>query len=330
MSDVALLKRLRKCKEWLRALCERLFQERGIQLKANGGKQFRLFDATDVKEPGKTGSLWRVHYSVSVPELVCDFFKLTATKGKGTGETCRQFPIGKGERIIADRGYCARSGVWHVASCGGYSCIRVNPQSMPLLEPDGARFPLKDHLKNMQQGGEIKEWQVAVETPDTEVLLQGRLCVIRKFDKDIAKSKKNRRQVATRKKRPISEDTLLFAEYVIVFSTFPEKDFSTKDVLDAYRLRWQMELVFKRFKQIARFGHLPKHDDESSKAWLYGKLLVALLTEKLIAHANALSPWRHEEEKSEERMGGIQFHVSPSQAGDSASLGFIADAFSLA
>ena len=46
--------------------------------------------------------------------------------------------------------------------------------------------------------------------------------------------------------------------------------------------------MFKRFKSLARLGHLPKYDDESAKAWLYGKLLVALLTEKLIHHASAV------------------------------------------
>ena len=49
--------------------------------------------------------------------------------------------------------------------------------------------------------------------------------------------------------------------------------------------------MFKRFKQLADLGHLPKHDDESAQAWLYGKLLVALLVEKLIGHATAISPW---------------------------------------
>ena len=56
-------------------------------------------------------------------------------------------------------------------------------------------------------------------------------------------------------------------------------------------MRWQVELVFKRLKQIAQLGHLPKHDPESSRAWLYGKLFVALLTEKVIQSAHALSPW---------------------------------------
>jgi hypothetical protein len=62
-------------------------------------------------------------------------------------------------------------------------------------------------------------------------------------------------------------------------------------VLEWYRFRWQIELVFKRFKQIAQLGHLPKQDPESAKAWLYGKLFVALLTDKVLAQARTLSPW---------------------------------------
>jgi hypothetical protein len=37
-----------------------------------------LLDSTQVKEPGKTGSLWRIHYSFQWPSLACDYFKITA------------------------------------------------------------------------------------------------------------------------------------------------------------------------------------------------------------------------------------------------------------
>ena len=73
LSDVALLKRLRKSKDWLYALCVRLFQEHGIAVATDGGFQIRAFDATTVKEPGKTGALWRIHWSVCLPSLACDF-----------------------------------------------------------------------------------------------------------------------------------------------------------------------------------------------------------------------------------------------------------------
>ncbi len=72
---------------------------------------------------------------------------------------------------------------------------------------------------------------------------------------------------------------------------FPEAGFTAAEVLEWSRTRWQVELVFKRFKSLAQLGPLPKYDDESAKAWLSGKLLVALLVDKLIHHATAGSPW---------------------------------------
>ena len=48
--------------------------------------------------------------------------------------------------------------------------------------------------------------------------------------------------------------------------------------------------MFNRFKSLAQLGCLPRSDDDSAKAWLYGKLVAALLMEKLIHHASALSP----------------------------------------
>jgi IS4 transposase len=106
--------------------------------------------------------------------------------------------------------------------------------------------------------------------------------------------KKARRKSRKNGYQQLQSETLFYAQFVMVLSTFPEEDFTSAQVLQCYRYRWQIELVFKRFKQIAQLGHLPKYHDESAKAWLYGKLFVALLTEKLIQHARAVSPWGYE------------------------------------
>ena len=74
LSAVALRNRLKKSQAWLRAPCVELFRERGVDLEPSAGLQVRAIDATAVKEPGKTGSLWRVHYSVRLPSLACDLF----------------------------------------------------------------------------------------------------------------------------------------------------------------------------------------------------------------------------------------------------------------
>jgi hypothetical protein len=53
-----------------------------------------------------------------------------------------------------------------------------------------------------------------------------------------------------------------------------------------------VELAFKRLKSLAQLGHLPKVDEQSARAWLYGKLFIALLTEQLIRRGQLLSPCR--------------------------------------
>ena len=67
--------------------------------------------------------------------------------------------------------------------------------------------------------------------------------------------------------------------------------FPAAAILDLYRLRWQIELVFKRMKSILGLGHLPKKDPLSAKAWLEGKLFTGLLIERMVHAAEAFSPW---------------------------------------
>ncbi len=53
-------------------MCVTLFQEKKVTLSLNQGP----FDATIVKEPGKTGRLWRIHYRISLPSLSRGYCKL--------------------------------------------------------------------------------------------------------------------------------------------------------------------------------------------------------------------------------------------------------------
>lgn len=306
ISAVALLGRLRKAKNWLHHMCVELFKEQGIGVSDKNLFQVRLFDATNVKEPGKTGSLWRIHYSVQLPSLACDFFKLTATKGKGTGESFFQYSIKKGDYIIADRAYSTPPGVCHVASKKAYVLVRVNTRSLPLHNLNNQPFLLLEKLKSLKKAGKVSSWKVMVSSRGSRSA-QGRICAIRKSEESIKLAHEKIRKDARKHKSAVQPETLEYAKYIIVFTNFPEKSFSDVDVLNWYRNRWQIELTFKRFKSVAQLGTLPKHSDESAKAWLYGKLFVALLTEKLIRYASFFSPWGYilEEEESPKCLEGI-------------------------
>src|ERR1022692_3362043 len=138
VSDVALMKRLQKAEEWFRRLCVSLLEESGWELPAEvRGYNVRALDGTLVKEPGRGGSLWRIHYSVRIPSLVCDHFELTPTQGAGTGETLGRFAANAGDLVLADRGFCKPSGVEVLQRQGAPGMVRLNTSTLPLWNADG-------------------------------------------------------------------------------------------------------------------------------------------------------------------------------------------------
>lgn len=312
-SDVALMGRIIKSGEWLRQLCERLIAERGMSLQ-KADCRLRMLDASDVKEPGATGSSWRIHMSMTLPELQCDHFSIGPTTGKGAGESFRHFHIAPGDLLVADRGYSRTGDIAYAQSAGAFVCVRVNYSTLPLFDMNKRPFALVEHLKKLKTEGSSAEWNVQLFDPSQKLYVAGRLCAIKKGNDFIEQSHKRSRDHARRNGTKIKDKTLFVNEHVIIFTTFDPDKFPLRRILKIYRLRWQIELLFKRFKSLANLGHLPKQCEKSAKAWLYGKLLVALLTEKIIAAGGALSPWRDASDRDEEPVEGIRFYLANSPA----------------
>ncbi len=157
------------------------------------------------------------------------------------------------------------------------------------------QFDLLAAVESVTRSGDARSRATTVvsgEDTDGPVReIPGRVCAIRKSAAAIREAHRRIRRDASRKGNRVQPATLRFAEYVIVFTTLSGAAVSAAAVLEWYRLRWQVELVFKRFKSLAQLGHVPKYDDDSARAWLYGKLFVALLVEKLLEHARAISLW---------------------------------------
>jgi len=290
VSDVTLLNRLRQSEEWLRQLCQQLWKENGVSLEpALKGQPVRLVDATVVKEPGKTGGQWRIHYSIRLPSLECDHFDLTPVKGKNTGERLGRFGLQAGELVLADAGYSNPPGVAAVVGHGADVCVRLNRQSLPLWDEKGRPFPLLKKIKALGKAGEMAEWRVWVQSGNQQIA--GRLCGIRKSEAAVQRAQRKLTRKQQDGKGKDTPENREYACYVLVFTTLPKDRATVRQVLECYRLRWQVELTFKRLKSIVHLGHVPKHDDQSSRAWLYGKLFVALLSQKLARVGSAISPW---------------------------------------
>ena len=289
VSDVTLLNRLRDAENWLRQMCQELWKDNGVQLQPSfAGRTVRLLDATVVREPGKTGSQWRIHYSLRLPTLECDHFDLTSTRGIGAAERFGRFHFQAGELVLADAGYCHPAGIAAVVAAKADVCVRLNPHGLPLFDEKAKPFPLLKRLGRLRKAGELAGWRVWIKSGDEWIA--GRVCAIRKSPDAIVRAQR-RLTLKEQTGKTVSAVTRKYAEYVLVFTTLPDAEASVDQVLEAYRLRWQVELTFKRLKSIAQIGHVPKHDDQSSRAWLYGKLFVALLSQRLARVGQTISPW---------------------------------------
>ena len=288
VSDVALLKRLRTSGAWLEALTRGMFRESRFgrrAAKVSVGRTIRVVDATSVQEPGATGSSWRVHYSLRLPDLVCDHYQLTDDTG---GETMRRFPVRRGDVILGDRGYSNRAGAAHVIDRGADVVVRLNHSSFPLLHPTGGVFDVARELKSLR-GQKPGVWLVAFEHGGRQY--SARLCAVRKTKVASAQARRKLLKEAGGARDRLQPETLAMTRYIAVLSTLPWPEFTTADVLELYRARWQVELAFKRMKSLMQVGHVPKKNDESARAWIEAKLLTVLLVERLLEDARAISPW---------------------------------------
>lgn len=285
ISAVGVFKRLRAAEPWLRWLAQQMRGVADLPL-AVAGRRLRAVDATPVSEPGSTGTDWKVHWAVNLADLQCDFFELTDIREGG--ETFRRVPVVPGDILMGDRVYAAPPGVSHVVRAKGDVVVRLNRQALPLFDRRGRRMDLLPFLRGLK-GKTPREQETQVRNPQGG-WIAGRLIALRQSAEATRWLQRRLRRRAQRNQETVSADSLQFAEYFMVWTTLTQA-FHTAQVLEFYRLRWQIELVFKRMKSILGLGHLPKKDPLSAKAWLEGKLFTGLLIERMVRTAESLSPW---------------------------------------
>jgi Transposase DDE domain len=140
--------------------------------------------------------------------------------------------------------------------------------------------------------GEVGELSAWVHVGDQRI--RGRLIAVKRGRQAAHFARARLHQTARKKQKRLSRAAIFLAGYVYVWTTIPSHKMKSAQVLELYRVRWQIELAFKRMKSIMGLGQLPKLSDASSRAWIHGKLFVALLLERLLDAAEHFSPWGYQ------------------------------------
>jgi len=286
ISAVALFKRLRNAEAWLRSMCHHLLAEQHKRLgRSVWPKAYRVraIDATDIQEPGSTGTAWRLHYSIRLPELICDHYELTDNHG---GESLGNFEFHKEELILADRGYSHWAGASKVLDSGAQLLVRWS-KTFPLQAIGGKAFNPLENVRKLHNHS-AGEWKV--QFVYNRKVYRLRFCAVRKSRVAAEQARLKLERDAKADGYTPSPESLGLTEYVMVLTSLPPT-FSASQALELYRCRWQVELAFKRLKSLLAAGHVPKSNDDSARAWMQAKLLTALLIERLLTEAKIFSPW---------------------------------------
>ena len=273
---------------WLTSIVARLLAERSLADRvsptgagAKPARLIRLVDATTVRKAGKearaSGQLWRLHAVVDLPYGSArerfSAFELTDEK---EAERIERTAVIPGEIRIADRVHCRADGLAQVIAAGADIVVRASWQAARWLDADGSAFDITLALVRAASG--------RIDQPvwlgrNGAAPLALRLIAVRLPKDKAVEAVRAARQEAKAAGRQIQGGTLIAAEWTILVTSLEPEDYSTDQVLELYRLRWRIEIAFKRLKSVIGLSAPPGACPEVAKAWVLCHLIAVLLTE---------------------------------------------------
>src|SRR5262249_38150071 len=157
--------------------------------------------------------------------------------------------------------------------------VRTGWNATRLRTPAGGDFDLLAAVRDMTEQA-VREFQLTIALDRSEKqLLPVRLVVLRKSDSDAQASIRRARKESRRHGKTPQPETLEAAKYVFLLTSLAPDDVPAGEILALYRLRWQIELLFKRLKSLLRIDELPNKHPEAARCWILANLLAALLLE---------------------------------------------------
>jgi hypothetical protein len=278
ITNVALLYRLRQCGDWLAMLVGHALA--GAAPKASHGRLIRIIDATTVPKKGPTArkhnELWRIHSAFDLPGERFGHFELTDQQ---EGETLDRIPVVKGEIRIADRAYLQPDRMARVIGAGADVVIRAGWKGARWVDEAGNVTDVVGELRKAT--ADLLDRPIWIKCKGGS-LLAVRLVAVRKPRQAAEEARRKARREAQRGGHTVSRQTLDAADWVILITSLKPEDFSTADVLALYRLRWRIELGFKRLKSLIGLKGPPGTTESSARPHILAHLLTILLLEPLI------------------------------------------------
>src|SRR5215210_4528949 len=246
LSESAWRKRLRRSNAWLGWLLGALLAAEVATAPdlAARGRRIRLIDATRLRQVGGTGDDWRVHWD---HDLRAGRLGEVVVTDCHHAEGLRHFALAPGDIAVGDQAYGYRTSVAIARAAQADIVVRIHPATCPLEDDTGQPFDVVAWLRR-QRGAGAAEWTGWCQWQGQRYRVR---LVARRLPPEARPRAQRRkhRQVRKRRRQP-SAQTLWLASWWLLLTTLDAATWPAADILRLYRARWQIELVFKRFKQL--------------------------------------------------------------------------------
>jgi Transposase DDE domain len=284
ISDTAWRKRLRNCSPFLLWLLSELL---AAELATAADllerrRRLLLVDATRLRQIGGSGDDWRAHLAYDLYAARMAQLRVTDRKG---AEKLAHFELQADDIVIGDSGYGYRKHVAYAKQNQADVVLRVCLATFPLEQDDGQPFDASAWV--LSQHASVAEWSGWCRIHNRRYRV--RLIASKLPTDKVAAIRKRKKRKAQKAGRKISSRTLQLACWLLLISTL-DASWSASDVLRLYRARWQIELLFKRLKQLLRVADLRCREVMALEATVRALVVAWALQEQVAAELRALLP----------------------------------------
>ena len=273
ISDRAWSKKMLNTKEWLKYIVCKMSSKlnvRDITLK----RVIKIVDCSRIAQTGKERNEVRVHTSFNLNEGLIDEVHLT---DKHVAESFEHYEIEQGNIIIGDRAYGKSKVIEYTASRQADILARMSPSQIKLYDKEGKKINMYNILKSSKEKKFEHKYYVIENKKKIAVRV---ICSAIPEDKMESVNKRIKTEMKKHQTKNSKPETKEYAKWIILVTTLDSKEYSIEEVIRLYKLRWQIELLFKRMKQHLEAHKIPKGSYQYAEILVYLWIITWLIVEK--------------------------------------------------
>lgn len=279
--------RTRQSSGWLLWMVQTLLaptpQTEPLTVPEGFGGHIHLVDATHLRTWNRSGESRRLHCSYDLLDQRLDQILLS---DHHVGEGLKHFHGQPGDIFVGDSAYCRRQAIIDQLESGVDVVTRLHWSSTPLMQSDATTpFDLSGWLRDREATGE-GEAAVLIQVRKQQKPM--RLLAVRLSAAAAQRSQRKRKAKARKNGCANQPMTIQLGDWLVVLTSLSKEQWPFALVLSLYRARWQIELLFKRIKQLVRLHRLRSENLKSNQAVLATMLLGWILLEQQASQIRTL------------------------------------------